>query len=104
MVVLLLLPCFVVVVSFVITRADFPWWCEKIAPIIAHMECPTSCVVVHCRTGQIRSASLIASILVLKGGLSLVEAERVVSTHRHVKGGVIPQLRAFDKFDWLRGL
>ena len=62
------------------------------------------CVVVHCRSGQVRSAALIASILVMAGGLTLDEAEGVLAEHRHIKGGSIPQLRSFDKWAWLQEL
>ena len=63
-----------------------------------------NCVVVHCRSGQVRSAALIASILVMAGGLTLDEAEGVLAEHRHIKGGSIPQLRSFDKWAWLQEL
>jgi len=60
--------------------------------------------VVHCRSGQVRSAALIASILVMAGGLTLDEAEGVLAEHLHIKGGSIPQLRSFDKWAWLQEL
>ena len=72
---------------------------SEIAPIVEELRRPGSCVVVHCRSGQIRSAALIASILIVAGGLTLDEAEAVLAAHCHHKGGSIPRVRSFDKFD-----
>jgi hypothetical protein len=71
---------------------------------VAELRQRGKCVVVHCRSGQVRSAALIASILVMAGGLTLDEAEGVLAEHRHIKGGSIPQLRSFDKWAWLQEL
>ena len=71
---------------------------------MAELRQRANCVVVHCRSGQVRSAALIASILVMAGGLTLDEAEDVLAQHRHIKGGSIPKLRSFDKWEWLQGL
>ena len=72
---------------------------SEIAPIVEELRKPGTCVVVHCRSGQIRSAALIASILIVAGGLTLDEAEAVLAAHCHHKGGSIPRVRSFDKFD-----
>ena len=79
-------------------------WQSVIAPVVEHLRHPRTCTVVHCKTGQIRSATVIASILVLAGGLTLAEAKDVLSAHRHYKGGVIPQLEYFDKYWWTERL
>ena len=71
---------------------------------MAELKQRANCVVVQCLSGQVRSAALIASILVMAGGLTLDEAEDVLAQHRHIKGGSIPRLRSFDKWEWLRTL
>ena len=71
---------------------------------MAELRQRANCVVVQCLSGQVRSAALIASILVMAGGLTLDEAEDVLAQHRHIKGGSIPKLRSFDKWEWLQGL
>ena len=58
---------------------------EFIAPVVKELRNPRSTVVVHCRTGQI-SASLIASILILAGGMTLHEAASLLESDKNWRG------------------
>ena len=57
-----------------------------IAPIVKQLRHGRNAVVVHCRTGQI-SASLIASILILAGGMTLHEAASLLESDKNWQGG-----------------
>ena len=59
---------------------------KDIAPIVKELRNDRTTVVVHSRTGQRRSASLIAAILMLAGGMTLQEAATLLESHRDLRG------------------
>ena len=59
---------------------------KDIAPIVEELRNHRNTVVVHCRTGQRRSPSLIAAILITAGGMTLQQAATLLESHKDLRG------------------
>ena len=77
---------------------------EILEPVWAELQKEHGVVLLHCRSGIVRSAAAAAALMMLGAGVTLHEARDFIARHQSDNSRVLCDLESFSAYTWLASL